>query len=298
MAITGPTVAEQIAEAEKRLAQFNKETAPEPGSKEESEALEAAAMEVSPLQEGEIPAENIETSPPLYPAKKEEEIKIDTGLPPGASDDEILDVLVKKRDALSVELDTKIRTEVVLNSKIRDLKISRAVEDGLFAEASWALDIAKTGDYTILYSIPQRHTKLTKYLDPRLVKGLCTIKFEGLILQFTHNQILLFGESDDEVLIDWIKEHNLRINIGMCAEAAGIHKRAYNRLMAAIRMFKDQDGTNVEDRKDEAMKAIKPDPPVRSTVGQARTISDDDGTEWGDPYPEVTMPNSAYPPPY
>jgi len=299
MAITGTSVAEQIAEAEKRLAEFNKENAPEPGSAEEADALEAAAMEVSPAQEGEIPADNIETSPPLYPAKAEEEIKIDTGLPVNASDEQVLDVLVKRRDALSVELDSKIKMEAALNVKIRDMKIPQAIANGLFAEASWALDIAKTGEYTILYSIPHRHTKLTKYLDPRLVRGLCTIKFDGLVLQFTNNQILLFGESDDEVMIDWIKEHKLRINIGMCAEAAGIHKKAYNRLMAAIRMFKDQDGTNVEDRKDEAMKAIKPELPVKSTAGQVRTIpEEDDGTEWGDPYPNQAygpVPPHSYP---
>jgi len=276
------TVQEQIALAEKRLAEFNESGgAPAPGSEEEADALEAAAMDVDPYKDG-IPPDNSEVCPPLYP-KNEEKITIDTGLPMNASDEQVLDVLVKRRDALSLDLDSKIKMEVALNSKIRDLRIPMAIDNGLFAEASWALDIAKTGEYTILYSIPQRHTKLTKFMDPRLVHGLCSIKFDGLVLQFSAKQILLFGESDDEVLIEWIKEHKLRINIGMCAEAAGIHKKAYNRLMAAIRMFKDQDGSNVEDRKDEAMKSINPDLPVRSTAGQARTISDDDGTEWGDP---------------
>ena len=156
------------------------------------------------------------------------------------------------------------------------MKLPKAVEQGLFSEASWALDIAKKDSYMMLYSYPGRHAKLVKYLEPKVnVQGVCQIKFDGLILQFSNTQILLFAEVDDQILVDFIKENKIRINIGMCAEAAEAYKKKYNQMMAAVRTFLDQDGSCkdfVEDRRDEARKMVEESIPKRDTAGEARTF--------------------------
>jgi hypothetical protein len=189
-------------------------------------------------------------------------------------------MLEKKRAAITVETDTKLKLENALIRHIRDMRIPLAIEAGMFSEASWALDVAKKESYIILYTSLERHARLVNFLNARAPAGtLIIVKFDGLVLQFTARQVLLFGEFDDQVLIDWVKENHIKVNIGMCAEAAENHKKKYNQLMASIRTFADQDGT--EDRREEARKVLYPEV-KKDTEGEARTLGEEyDDQKWG-----------------
>jgi len=253
---------EKIALAEQRLEAFNKGNGPEPGSAEELEALESASMEVSPAETPHHCAGGCACEPALRERRT-------------LNEDEMLDRLITKREAISKELDEKIKEEDKLTREINALRFQVAIDKGMFREASWALDIAKKGSYIILYTHPSRHAQLSKFMNPAgETQRLLTFKFNGLTVQFAKTQILLFGESEDQALIDFVKDNELKINIGMLAEAADKFKSEYNRMMGAIRAFMDQDGKGlVEDRREE-LKSFLGDQP-RDLAGKARTMGDE-----------------------
>jgi hypothetical protein len=156
---------------------------------------------------------------------------------------EKLTAMESKRNKLENEAEALYKEADEYSDKIQELTLCKAIADGAFSVNNWGLDVSKKDFFSILWTTPDRHPELARIFASRPTHPL--IKFDGLVLQLVsqQKQILLYADKEDQILVDWVKEHGLKVSLLTMAELADQHRKYLNVFMRAIKDFE-----NVADR--------------------------------------------------
>jgi len=148
-----------------------------------------------------------------------------------------LTAMEAERNRLEEAAESMLKESDALNDKIQELTLCKALADGAFSENSWALDVSKKDYFSIIWTTLDRHPMLAKLFAIRPTHPM--IKFNGLVLQLTpkEKQMMLYAESDDSMLVEFVKANKMKVSLLTVAELAGQHKKMLNLFMRAVKDF-------------------------------------------------------------
>lgn len=164
-----------------------------------------------------------------------EEIEIEAAARSKVNDK--LTAMEAERNRLETAAEEMLKEADTLNDKIQELTLCKAMADGAFSENGWALDVSKKDYFSILWTTLERHPMLAKLFAIRPTHHI--IKFNGLMLQLApkEKQMMLYAESDDSLLVEFVKTNKIKVSLLTVAELAGQHKKMLNVFMRAVKDF-------------------------------------------------------------